>query len=310
MFLDPWLLVPAVTWMLLCYYSKLPRLRAERASRLGLAVPFACCLLGPLSLFPSVAKPQPHQIRAVCQNGMRQIQLAMLNYKSSYGQFPEATEIDTSGKPMHSWRVRLLPFLEEQALYDQYDFSQPWDSPTNQKLLDQMPACYRCPCSEETNRTHYKLVVGPGTLHDGGERTFKRILDGSSNTISMIEDGQNPVEWTRPADLSIEEAIAALAPEDLTNLPHVSGDLFDTVYAPGVAAFFDGSVKACGNFSGSDPKLLRNMLEINDGNLVDEDQFVGMESHVVPKYRQRVAAIVFLIMMIYPWVWVLSRNQG
>ena len=114
MFLDPWLLVPAVTWMLLCYYSKLPRLRAERASRLGLAVPFACCLLGPLSLFPSVAKPQPHQIRAVCQNGMRQIQLAMLNYKSSYGQFPEATEIDTSGKPMHSWRVRLLPFWKSR----------------------------------------------------------------------------------------------------------------------------------------------------------------------------------------------------
>ena len=309
-FLAPWLLVPAVAWMLLCYYSKLPELRTERVSRLGWSVLLACCLLGPL-LFPPLSTPPLHVNKSTCKNNMRQLQLAMLNYESSFNEFPEATELDTAGKPMHSWRVRILPFIEEQALYDQYDFSQPWDSPTNLNLLDKMPNVFSCPCCEESNRTFYKLVVGPGTLFDGGERTFDRIMvDGSSNTIAIVEDGQNPVEWTRPSDISIDEAIAALAPKDFRNLPHFDDSAFDTIYAPGVVALFDGGVLDCREFTGSDPELLRNMLQINDGNIVDHGEFVRWDSHVVPKSRPRMAAILFLIMMIYPLVWVLSPNRN
>ena len=235
----------------------------------------------------------------------------MLNYESAYSKFPKATQLDAQGQPMHSWRVRILPYIEEQALYDQYDFSQPWDSPNNLKLLDQMPECFRCPYRKETNRTSYKLVIGPGTLFDGGERSFGRLADGSSNTIAIVEDGANPVEWTRPSDLSIDEAIAALAPEDFKNLPHVVDSIFETTYSPGCVVFFDGSTHYVRDFNGSDPTILRNMLQINDGNIIDFDEFVsGGSFHTVPNHGARVVAILFLILMTYPLVWVFRPNDN
>ena len=235
----------------------------------------------------------------------------MLNYESSHLKFPRATELDAQGQPMHSWRVRILPYVEEQALYDQYDFSQPWDSPSNLKLLDEMPECFRCPYRKETNRTPYKLVVGPGTLFDGGERSFERIVDGTSNTIAIVEDGANPVEWTQPSDLSIDEAIAALAPVDFKNLPHVTESAFETTYAPGFVGFFDGSIEYSGPFNGSDPTILRSMLQINDGNIIDSDEFVsGHLFHTVPNHGARVVAILFLILMTYPLIWVFCPNDN
>jgi len=235
--------------------------------------------------------------------------LAMHTCEFAYREFPEATELDAAGKPMHSWRGRILPFIEQQALYDQYDFTQPWDSPTNIKLLDQMPDCFRCPYCKKNNRTHYKLVVGPGTLFDGGERTLNRIMDGTYNTLAIIEDGQNPVEWIRPSDISIDDAIAALTPEDPKNFPHVEDSTFVTTYAPGIAAFYDGSTLDGYRFGGSDPKLLQNMLQINDGNIINWDDFVSRVSHVEPKYRPRVAAILFMLMMVYPLVWGFRRDR-
>ena len=141
---DPWLLIPAVTWILLCCYAKIPEQPVKRLSRLAISVPFACCFLSPVVLLTS--SPHYHDAkRIVCSNNMRLLLLAMHNYETANREFPEATELDDAGKPMHSWRVKILPYIEQQALYDQYDFSQPWDSPTNIKLLDQMPDCFCCP---------------------------------------------------------------------------------------------------------------------------------------------------------------------
>jgi len=211
------------------YYAGQPDQRTKRVSRLALSVPFGCCLVGlTASLFSTAHHPAAK--RTWCSNNIRQLQLAMLNYESSHLKFPRATELDAQGQPMHSWRVRILPYV----------------GPSNLKLLDEMPECFRCPYRKETNRTPYKLVVGPGTLFDGGERSFERIVDGTSNTIAIVEDGANPVEWTRPSDLSIDEAIAALAPVDFKNLPHVTESAFETTYAPGFVGFFDGSIEYSG----------------------------------------------------------------
>ena len=305
---DPWLLIPAVTWILLCCYAKIPEQPVKRLSRLAISVPFACCFLGPVVVFTS--SPPYHNVkRTVCTNNMRQLQYAMLNYELAYREFPEATELDNAGKPMHSWRVKILPFIEQQALYNQYDFSQPWDSPTNIKLLDQMPDCFRCPHCQKNNRTFYKLVVGPGTLFDGGERTINRISDGTSNTIAIIEDGQNPVEWTRPSDISIDDAIAALAPEDFKKLPHVDDATLGTTYDPGSVVFFDGHTLPGGYLSGSRPTLLRNMLQIDDGNIVNEYELAYRGAHTAPKYGPIVAQFLFMLMMVYPLVWVFRDDR-
>ena len=85
--------------------------------------------------------------RPKCGNNLKQIGLAMANYCNAYGRFPPAVIADASGRPMHSWRLLLLPFLlsEEKALYSSYNFDQPWDGPDNIRLADRMPAVYRCP---------------------------------------------------------------------------------------------------------------------------------------------------------------------
>ena len=101
-----------------------------------------------------------------CANNLKQIGLALHAYHERYGVLPPAYVADANGRPMHSWRVLLLPFLEQQSLYDWYDFREPWDGPHNIKLLNNTPSCYICPSrlSYPTTVTSYVAITGPGTM--------------------------------------------------------------------------------------------------------------------------------------------------
>src|SRR5690348_7028267 len=62
---------------------------------------------------------------------LKKIGLAMQEFASSYNNaFPSAASVK-DGKPYCSWRVKLLPYLGESALYKQYHMNEPWDSPNN-----------------------------------------------------------------------------------------------------------------------------------------------------------------------------------
>jgi hypothetical protein len=141
-------------------------------------------------------------------HNLKQIGLALHSYHDSYKRFPAWGKPDGNGKPGLSWRVALLPYLEEGNLYNQFNQFEPWDGPTNIKLLDKMPKIYAAPGikTKEPGLTHYQGFVGPGA---GWERdpnikvNLASITDGSSNTIAVIEAGE-PVPWTKPADLPFE----------------------------------------------------------------------------------------------------------
>jgi hypothetical protein len=84
--------------------------------------------------------------RMVCSNNLKQLGLALHNYHQTYGCFPPAYVADEDGRPMHhSWRVLVLPFLEQQQLYDQYRFDEPWDGPNNRKLAENVISIFHCP---------------------------------------------------------------------------------------------------------------------------------------------------------------------
>ena len=87
---------------------------------------------------------RPADVRA-CANNMKRIALALRNYHTAYGCFPPAYVADKNGRPMHSWRVLILPFLKEDPLYKQYKFSEPWDGPNNKKLIAVRVMFYTCP---------------------------------------------------------------------------------------------------------------------------------------------------------------------
>ena len=305
-----WMLMPAVVWTLICGAASTSRKRVHRVRKLLgyslLGIMFCCCFGGILAA-PSVSRANHAAKRTMCVNNQRQIMLAMLNYESANRHFPAASETAEDGTPMHSWRVLILPFLDQQALYDQYDLSQPWDSPANLKLVDQMPDVYRCPFSAETSRTNFKLVVGPGSLFDAEEQTFAAIKDGSSNTIAIVEDAVNPVEWTRPSDVTIEQATKLLKPENYEDFPHVTDTKFETTFRPGNYARYDGSVEHsdCCELKSSE---VRKLLGVDDG--VSEDvldpKYQAPKS--VTKIAPGIALLIFLLLMLYPLSWVFGAD--
>jgi prepilin-type processing-associated H-X9-DG protein len=141
--------------------------------------------------------------RAQCVNNLKQIALALQNYESSYGRFPGAAIVDKDGKPLLSWRVAILPYIEQSDLYDQFKLDEPWDSPSNKPLIARMPRTFQCPSESDANgsTTHYQAITGAGTLCPGPEGlAVKDITDGTSNTIQVIE-ALTPVDWTKPDDV-------------------------------------------------------------------------------------------------------------
>ena len=81
----------------------------------------------------------------MCTNNLKHIGLALLNYNDIFGCFPPAYTTDANGKPMHSWRVLILPFIEQQTLYKRYRFDEPWDGPNNSLLAKEMPSVFPLP---------------------------------------------------------------------------------------------------------------------------------------------------------------------
>lgn len=136
---------------------------------------------------------------------MTQLVLAMHNYESNHGRLPPAAVCSSYGEPLLSWRVLILPFIEQQELYDQFHLDEPWDSSHNIELLAKMPRTYEPPRGKRhkvpANHTVCQVFFGRGAAFEGCEGlTWKDFDDGASNTILIIEAGK-PVPWTKPEDL-------------------------------------------------------------------------------------------------------------
>jgi hypothetical protein len=154
-------------------------------------------------LLPAVQAARAAAQRVSCMNNLKQIGLAMHNYASVYGSFPPAYIADKNGRPMHSWRVLLLPYLEENALYRQYDFKEPWDGPRNSSLAAITAKVYVCPSdpSMNTSQTSYLMLTGPGCISSGANSTKPgQFANGLSKTIMVIECANSGVNWMEPRD--------------------------------------------------------------------------------------------------------------
>ncbi len=207
-------------------------------------------------LLPAVQASREAARRMSSANNLKQIMLAMHNYESAYRKFPVASITNDEGERLLSWRVAILPFIEENGLYQEFRLDEPWDSEHNIKLLDRMPASYSAPGIEtEPGKTIYQFAIGEGLAFEPHRQLgFRDITDGTSNTIALFESRADAaVPWTKPADVTI----------DLENPFEMMG-----VERPGgfQVGFMDGSVQFLQRTL--DPAMFRALLTRNGGEVV------------------------------------------
>lgn len=133
--------------------------------------------------------------------------MAVANYASQYGSLPPAYVADRDGRPMHSWRVLLLPFLEQHEVYNAYNFAEPWNGPHNRLLEDRIGNIFLRPGlgTDQKWSTSFVAVVGPETAWPGARaRRLKELGDGPDKTLLIVEVPDGRFRWMEPKDLHID----------------------------------------------------------------------------------------------------------
>lgn len=157
-------------------------------------------------LLPAIQASRVAAGRAQSANNLKQLGLALHNFESAYKTFPATAGLDDEGEPMVSWRVAVLPFLGENALFNEFNLEEPWDSEHNLALLERMPDVYRHPKREtKPGHTVYQALVGEETLLRLKEPTRLRdVMDGLRNTAMLVEtQAERAIPWTAPQDYEV-----------------------------------------------------------------------------------------------------------
>lgn len=154
--------------------------------------------------------------RSTCSNNLKNILLALHNYHDTHGTFPPAYLADAKGRPMHSWRVLILPFMEQEKLYKKYRFDEPWDGPNNRQLHSEVVRLFRCPSTPGAidGETSYLAVVGPQTVWPGDEsRSMQDVKDNPDATLLIVEVRNSGIHWMEPRDLHVSQMATTINPK-------------------------------------------------------------------------------------------------
>jgi prepilin-type processing-associated H-X9-DG protein len=206
----------------------------------GLASPAIAAMFLGVSM-PAVPASREAARRAQCVNNFKQIGLAYHNYHSAMNTFPAPASTDKDGKPLLSWRVAILPYLEQQELYNKFKLDEPWDSPHNKALIKEMPPVYRCPSRKnpEEGTTTYRVFVGDLAMFQEGQGTpLAAVTDGTSNTI-LVTEANDAVPWTKP-DAELKFDPKAKPSLNGAGSPHPGG--FSVLFGDGSVRFIKMSV--------------------------------------------------------------------
>lgn len=209
-------------------------------------------------LLPAVQAAREAARRAQGSNNLKQIGLAMQNHADVFKQFP-ARAIYKEGEPLLSWRVKILPFVEQNELYKQFHLDEPWDSEHNRQLIAKMPPVYANPVLDAkltaAGMTDYLAPVGPNTAFNGEEGLgFAAFKDGTSNTVMVVEaNADRAVIWTKPDDFEVD------ADNPLGGLGSIHPGGFSALFADGHVQFLSSML---------DPKVLLHLFTPNGGEAI------------------------------------------
>jgi len=214
------------------------------------------------------------------KNQLKQVGLAFHNYHDVFRSFPRHDGNGEGDKVGLSWRVHLLPFLDQGALYQEFHLDEAWDSEHNKSLVEKMPATFMSPGVTEAGKTAFHVFTGKDTPFDGDKgKPIRDFTDGTSNTILAVLAGADTAEiWTKPGGLAFDPAAPAKA---LGTIPE----------ATFMALFADGSVHSVPTMV--EPMTLANLIQINDGNVIGD--FSAGPAHGSEPHRPVPALIAQLV---------------
>ena len=197
---------------------------------------------------------------------LRKIAGGIHAYLDANKRFPPPAILSAGGNPLLSWRVAILPFLGEKALYEQFKLDEPWDGPHNKALLEKMPRVYApvVTPSRPMQSTYYQGFTGKGAFFEGakgiakveGRNPFPEIPDGTVSTLMVVEAG-TPVPWTKPEDLHYVPG------QPLPKLGGQFKDGFVALTADGFTRLIKRSV---------DPKIFDAMITRNGGEIINSEE--------------------------------------
>lgn len=254
--------------------------------------------------------------RMTCMNNMKLLHTAMLSYEIANGALPPAYTVDSNGKPLHSWRVLILPYMEQSELYESIRLDEPWDSAHNRRFTTRMPEVFRCPgcarCASHTenpwrlpgaNCTNYFAVVGdeaamlpdePRPLHD--------IADSVSQTLLLVEAADRSVNWMQPKDLSLEEAIEVLSNPNVSRHIRVRESLWTTTFQRlgSNAIFVDGHSWWHGTLSRQDATAMLTIASGDNTTDEPEESVAAYTSVTIIRWGHVFSFALFVVLALAP----------
>ncbi|MBN1911839.1 MAG: DUF1559 domain-containing protein [Pirellulales bacterium] len=311
-----WALVGAMYLLCLVISIRVARRKSPAAGCLVVILIGFPVLVG--LMLPLYSRAGPAAYRAQCANRMKQLGIALHNYEADYHCFPPAYIRDKEGRPMHSWRVLILPYLEEGTLYKKFRLNEPWDSSYNKTVAANMPSCFQCGANRNAapGMTDYMAVTGPGTMWDGDRGCkIKDITDGTDQTLMLIEAAGASVPWNAPQDLTLKEIMDAGLQGKKGLMSYHDPKATDTARPLGNVLYADGHTDCLyGRFT---PEDFKKLATIAGGESADNLEVVlAAPPPMVLSFEARMiglaillASFLYLVSRPLPEVWV-RRGTG
>ena len=216
--------------------------QAVTSTRLRMKVDGVTAVTATALLLPAVQAAREAARRAECSNNLKRIGLAMQTYVSVNNRYPNSSVIGRygiDGNVPHSWRVAILPYLDETALYNEYNFFEPWDGPNNIKLVDRMPKVFRDPSDTDSKPSSpsYFALTGPDTMFPSRKEGMKiaEVTDGTSNTVLVVE-AKRDIPWTKPEDIPFDRD------QPIPRLGGMHPGGFNALFADGSVRFLKSAI--------------------------------------------------------------------
>ena len=221
-------------------------------------------VIGIIGVLIALLLPMPRTAREAarrmqCANNLKQIAIALHSYEDQYGALPPAHTVDADGKPLHSWRTLILPFMEQTPLYEKIDLSKPWDDPANKVVFNAGVPGYACPSTlgPSTHTVYMAVAVPGGCFKPTQPRKFSEITDEHDRTVMVMEvDEKQAVHWMSPTD-SID--FNSLKADSGAKLQHRHGT--QAVFVDGTVHFLSVDLK---------PETLRALVTIDGKDVVGD----------------------------------------